>query len=269
MTPSSDSPPPPEGRVTVEADGHVLLIGLDRPAKLNGITPEMLTQLAAAYTRLERERDLRAGVLFAHGRNFTAGIELPRFAALMRAGEARFDPALVDPLGVRGAARTKPLVVGVRGICFTIGIELMLAGDIVVAGHDSRFAQIEVKRGIMPTGGATFRMVERAGWGNAQRWLLTGDEFGADEARRIGFVQEIVPPDQVLARCRELAATIARQAPLAVQASLASSRRFVEEGPAAAIGEFVQVQSRLARSEDAAEGVRSFVERREGRFQGG
>ena len=83
-----------------------------------------------------------------------------------------------------------------QGICFTLGIELMLAADIVIAAEDCRFAQIEVKRGIMPAGGATVRMVERAGWGNAQRYLLTGDEFGAAEALRLGFVQEVVPAGQ-------------------------------------------------------------------------
>ena len=102
----------------------------------------------------------------------------------------------VDPLSLRPPIRTKPLVCAVQGICFTLGIELMLAADIVVAADDCRFAQIEVKRGIMPAGGATIRMVERAGWGNAQRYLLTGDEFGAAEALRLGFVQEVVPAGQ-------------------------------------------------------------------------
>ena len=94
----------------------------------------------------------------------------------------------------------------VQGICFTLGIELMLAADIVVAADDCRFAQIEVKRGIMPAGGATVRMVERAGWGNAQRYLLTGDEFGSAEALRLGFVQEVVPAGRQKARALEIAA---------------------------------------------------------------
>ena len=101
--------------------------------------------------------------------------------------------------------RTKPLVCAVQGICFTLGIELMLAADIVVAADDCRFAQIEVKRGIMPAGGATVRMVERAGWGNAQRYLLTGDEFGSAEALRLGFVQEVVPAGRQKERALEIA----------------------------------------------------------------
>jgi enoyl-CoA hydratase len=120
----------------------------------------------------------------------------------------------------------------------------------------------------MPTGGATVRMVERAGWGNAQRYLLTGDEFGAAEALRLGVVQEVAPAGQQKTRAMEIAASIAEEAPLAVQASLASSRLAVDQGPHAAIREFNAQQARLMATQDAAEGVRSFVERRKGRFNG-
>ena len=187
----------------------------------------------------------------------------------MRERGTVFPVGAVDPLSLRPPIRTKPLVAAVQGICFTLGIELMLAADIVVAADDCRFAQIEVKRGIMPAGGATVRMVERAGWGNAQRYLLTGDEFGAAEALRLGFVQEVVPAGQQKERALELARRIAEQAPLAVRASLASSRIAVDHGPHAAIREFNAQQARLMATEDAAEGVRSFVERRTGRFGSG
>jgi enoyl-CoA hydratase len=102
----------------------------------------------------------------------------------------------VEPhdLGTPGyRRRSKPMVVAVQGITFTVGIELMLAADIVVAADDCRFSQLEVKRGIMATGGATLRMAERAGLGNALLHLLTGDEFGSAEALRLNFVQKVVP----------------------------------------------------------------------------
>ena len=156
----------------------------------------------------------------------------------MRERGSVFPVGSVDPLSLRPPLRTKPLVCAVQGICFTLGIELMLAADIVIAADDCRFAQIEVKRGIMPAGGATIRMVERAGWGNAQRYLLTGDEFGAPEALRLGFVQEVVPAGRQKERALEIAGAIAEQAPLAVRASLASSRISVDQGPHAAIREF-------------------------------
>jgi len=174
----------------------------------------------------------------------------------------------IDPLGLREPTRTKPVVCAVQGICFTLGIELMLAQDIVVAADDCRFAQIEVKRGVIPTGGATMRFVERAGWGNAQRYLLTGDEFGTAEALRLGFVQEVVPAGRQLDRAIALAQVIAEQAPLAVRASLASSQRYAEHGPLGMKQEMEAVQRGLALTDDAAEGVRAFLERRPARFSG-
>lgn len=256
------------GRITTERRGPLLLIGIDRPAKLNGFTPGMLRELAAAYSVLEADAGLRVAVLFAHGANFTAGLQLDLFAEGMARGEPLLPAESVDPFGLRAPLRSKPLVCAVRGICFTLGIELMLAADVVIAATDCRFAQIEVRRGIMPTGGATLRFVERAGWGNAQRWLLTGDEFDATEALRLGFVQEVVEPGQALGRALEIAQTISDQAPLAVQASLAASRRWLEHGPRGMTEYLADAQRRLAATDDAREGVRSFVERRKAEFSG-
>ena len=257
-----------DGRITPEPEGHVLAIGIDRPRKLNGFTLKMLSELAEGYTELERNSAYRCGLLFAHGANFTAGLQLDEVGPQMAAGNPLFPPGTIDPVGLRKPIRTKPVVCAVQGICFTIGIELMLAADVVVAADDCRFAQIEVKRGIMPTGGATMRFVERAGWGNAQRYLLTGDEFDAREAYRLGFVQEVVPAAQVRARAGAIARTIAEQAPLAVRASLASSRRYVEHGPVGMAAEMDATQRALSQSADAAEGVRSFLEKRKANFQG-
>jgi enoyl-CoA hydratase/carnithine racemase len=256
------------GRITVAPHGHVLAIGIDRPRKLNGFTLRMLRELADAYTELERNGAYRCGLLHAHGANFTAGLQLDEVGPRMAAGQPVFPPGTIDPVGLREPGRTKPLVAAVQGICFTIGIELMLAADVVIATDDCRFAQLEVKRGIMPTGGATARFVERAGWGNAQRWLLTGDEFDAREAYRLGFVQEVVPAGEAFPRALAIARAIAEQAPLAVRASLASSRRYLERGPVGMAAEMDETQRALSQSADAAEGVRSFVEKRKANFQG-
>lgn len=257
------------GRISVEQREGVLLIGLDRPEKRNGLTPEMFVALNEAYTLLEDDEGLLVGILHAHGDHFTGGIDLPRFAAAMAEGsDLPHAPDKVDAFALRGRPRTKPVIAAVKGICFTAGIELMLAADIVVAGSDCRFAQIEPKRGIMATGGATFRFVERAGWGNAMRWLLTGSEFGAEEARRIGFVQDIVPPAEVLARALAIAGEITDKAPLAVRATRTSAMTYATDGQAAAIAAFGTVQQRLAASADAREGVLSFIEKRPPRFTG-
>jgi enoyl-CoA hydratase len=266
---TSDSPA--EGTITVERREHLLLIGINRPAKLNGFTPRMFRELGEAYTRLDDEETLRVGVLHAFGPHFTAGLDLPAIAPLMQRGEKAVPAGLVEPtdLGTPGyRRRRKPLVVAVKGITYTLGIELMLAADVVVAADNCRFSQLEVKRGIMATGGATLRMAERAGLGNALLHLLTGDEFGSAEALRLNFVQKVVPAGQELDEALRVAEAIAQQAPLAVVATRLNAIKAAEHGPLAAMEEFIAVQQRLANSEDAAEGVRSFIEKRPARFSG-
>jgi enoyl-CoA hydratase/carnithine racemase len=255
-----------EGSISVEQRGHLLLIGLNRPAKYNGYTPTMAKQLLEAYTRLDESDDLFAGVLFGHGDHFTAGLDLPKWTARMES-EGNTDAGAVDPMALGRACR-KPIVTAVQGITFTFGIEIALAGDIVIAADNCRFSQLEPARGIHATGGATIRFVQRGGWGNAMYHLLTGDEFDAREAYRIGFVQEVVPVGTQLERAIEIAELIAAKAPLAVQATKASSRRFVEEGFAAAVRELGPTQQRLMASKDASEGVQSFIERRTAVFKG-
>jgi len=149
-----------------------------------------------------------------------------------------------------------------------LGIELMLAADIVVAADNCRFSQLEVKRGIMATGGATLRMAERAGMGNAMLHLFTGDEFDAAEALRLHFVQKVVPAGTELDVALKLAQTIALQAPLAVEATRLSALQAIEEGPLVAMAALDRIQQRLANSADAAEGVQSFIEKRPAKFTG-
>jgi enoyl-CoA hydratase/carnithine racemase len=259
-----------EGEIVCEARGKVWLIGINRPAKLNGFTPKMMRELGAAYTALESREDVEVGVLHALGDHFTAGLDLPSMAPLMQKGESAIGPDQIDPFDLRllGPRREKPLIAAVRGITYTLGIELMLAADIVVAGSDCRFAQLEVKRGIMATGGATVRIAERAGIGNAMLILLTGEEFHADEALRMGLVQKVVAPDAVFDCALLIAERIAREAPLAVRATRASVLDAVKNGADAAIAQFVPIQKRLANSEDAKEGVAAFVEKRAAKFRG-
>jgi enoyl-CoA hydratase/carnithine racemase len=259
---------PTEGRITTEVTDGLFLIGIDRPAKLNGFTPAMLRGMAQAYTRYEREAEARCAVVFAEGAHFTAGLDLPKVAPYLGQNTLLVEDDEIDPFGTRAPFRTKPVVFAVHGICFTLGIEMMLAADVVIAASDTRFAQVEVRRGLMPTGGATIRMVERAGWGNAMRYLLTGDEFDAPTALRLGFIQEIVEPGRQKERAIALARHIADQAPLAVSATLENARIAMGEGAAAAASRFGATQTRLLASEDFQEGLKSFKDKRPSKFKG-
>jgi len=258
-------------RVTVEPDGHVLLIGVDRAAKRNAWDLQTITEMGAAYDRLADDEQVRAAVVFGHGDHFSAGLDLADvFPAVAEHGpDALSGGGRHDPFGLWKEPVGKPVVMAVQGIAYTLSIELALASDIVVAADDVRFRQLEIGRGIMPFGGATLRAPAQLGWGNAMRFLLTGEEFGAAEAHRIGLVQEVVPAGEQLDRAIALARLIAAQAPLGVQATLANARVAQRSGSERAAAEHLKgVLPGVVASADAAEGVASFVERREARFTG-
>ena len=257
-------------RVTTEKDGHVYLIGIYRPEKRNAFDLAMIEQLGAAYERLAKDDDVRVGVLFAHGAHFSAGLDLAEVGPVVaeKGPKALAGPCEFDPFGVWAERAPKPLVMAVQGIAFTLSIELALAADIVIAAEDVRFRQLEIGRGIMPFGGATLRAPAQLGWGNAMRFLLTAEEFGAAEALRIGLVQEVVPPGKQVDRAKQIAELIARQAPLGVRGTLKNARIAVSEGPRAATQHLASCLPELLASEDAREGILSFVQRREAVFKG-
>jgi enoyl-CoA hydratase/carnithine racemase len=254
----------------VKTEGHVLLMGLNRPEKRNAFDLDMYRELSAAYGRLHTDPELRCGVLYAKGDHFTAGLDLPQWADCFSRGsfpelpEDGLDPLGLDPANQVG----KPVVMAVQGICLTLGIELLLATDIRVAEESTRFGQIEIKRGIYPVGGATVRLYQEIGWGNAMRYLLTADEITSDEAFRLGMVQEVVPNGTALDKALEIARTISRQAPLGVMATLKSARIARTKGEQAAIERLLPDLLPLMGSEDVKEGVASFLERREAEFKG-
>jgi enoyl-CoA hydratase len=255
-------------RISSETHDHVLVVGLNRPAKRNAFDLQMYQELGLALGRLHSEASLRCGVLFAHGDHFTGGIELPQWLPFFRDGRMPPLPAgALDPLA-REPERTlgKPLVIAVQGWCLTIGIELLLAADIRIAAQDTRFAQIEIKRGIFPVGGATVRLPQEIGWGNAMRILLTGDEFSAADAYRTGLIQEVVPAGTQRERALSIAQTVARQSPVGVQATLASARLARREGESAAYARMLSDLQQAIASDDAIEGLNAFLERREPRF---
>ncbi len=257
-------------KITVEAKGHVLLVGINRPDKMNAFDLDMYMLLAEGLGKLHSSHNLRCGLLFAHGSNFTSGLDLARWVEVFSSGSFPVLPeGYCDPFGLDESRRVgKPLVMAVQGICYTIGLELMLATDVRVAASDARFGQIEVKRGIYPVGGATVRLHEEIGWGNAMRYLLTGDEISAEDAYRMGLVQEVTHPGEQYDRARAIAETIADQAPLGVQASLRSARLSRAEGPDKSVSRLLPDLQPIMNSEDAKEGVQSFLERRKAKFKG-
>lgn len=257
-----------EGRVTCEERGHVFLIGLDRAGKRNAFDSHMIQALADALGEYERNPELRCAVLYAHGDHFTSGLDLMELAPKLVSGGLTYPETGLDPWGVTGPRRSKPLVVAVEGLCLTAGIELVLNADIAVAANNAHFAQKEVLRGIPPSGGATVRFTQVAGWSDAMRYMLTGDDFDAAEALRMRLISDVVEPGQALAKAIEYAERIAKAAPLAIKATLKSAVEAREEGSGVALTRLNGYLLGLIGSEDVREGIMSMMQKRDPVFRG-
>lgn len=256
-------------KVLIEASEHILTITFNRPEKMNALDPESFYLLAQALYRLQHDDDLRVGVIQAAGKHFTAGLELEKWAPVFAKGTVPpLPPEHLDPYGINGELLSKPLIMAVQGICYTSGLELLLNTDMRVATPDARFAQLEVKRGIYPCGGGTVRLPEEIGWARAQRYLLTGDEFTGQQAYDWGMITELAEASEVQNRARELAKKVAAAAPLGVKAALKSSKTARLQGDSAALFSVFNDMPAVMKSQDAMEGVRSFLERREAQFKG-
>jgi enoyl-CoA hydratase/carnithine racemase len=252
--------------VRTEADGRVLKIEVDNVAKRNAFTPEMMERLSEALTEFDRNDEQWVAVLCFAGDHTTAGLDMPKFFGPNR--ERRDSPTgNIDPFALK--RRTlKPVVAAVQGLCLTIGIEMMLAADIVIAADSARFCQMESKRGIAPLGGAHFRFLTRTGWGNAMYHLMLCDEFDAARALQLGLVQEVVPAGRQVARAVEIAHLIARNAPIGIRAMKEAALKYIEPGEAMAVACIPGIHAKVMGTEDAKEGIRSFVERRAASFTG-
>jgi enoyl-CoA hydratase/carnithine racemase len=249
-------------------DGSILLIGIGRQES-NRVELSSVIGLGRLLYLLDHDEALRVGVLYAQGPDFVGGIlDAASWAPVLSTGRFPETPEFINPVGTVPPRRQKPLVVAVQGKCQGAGHELFLAADVRVAASDTVFAQGEVTRGHFPAGGSTIAFVREAGWGNAMRYMLTGDEWGADEAYRLGLVQYVTPPGQQLDRAIEVARKIAAAAPLGIRATLDSARRALNEGQEAAFAALLPELARLAQSDDHQEYFRALEQKRTPAFHG-
>ena len=257
--------------INIRTEENILFIEINRPKKYNAMNQEMYHQLSQAYFKLDSDADLRVGLVHAIGPHFTSGLELTDWAGTFDSGKGfPFDKENeIDPFYIMSDARCrKPIIVAVQGYCYTWGFEMMLNTDIRVAATDTRFGMLEVRRGFFPSGGATLRLPKEIGWGNAMRYMLTGDEISAAEAYRLGLVQHLTEPGQQFDKALELARRVASAAPLGVQGALKSCRVAALQGEEAVKATIFQDVAEVMKSEDMKEGVMSFIERRDAVFKG-
>jgi enoyl-CoA hydratase len=266
----ADIPPSSAAKITVERRGQIVLIGINRPYIHNRVDPETFLGLAKAYYQYDHDPSLRAAVLFGHGDDFSRGIDVDAFQAAVVSGRPRVtESGTIDPLARTAPILSKPLAVVVHGDTWNMGHELYLAADIRVAAADTRFGQDENTHGRFPGGGATIRFVREAGWGNAMRYMLTGDHWSAQEAMRMGTLQEIAPTrDKALEAGIKIAEKIAACGPLGIKTTLASAHLAIDSSQAEALSKLTTQYGALYRTEDFKEGRKAEAEGRPPIYQG-
>ncbi|MGW7544237.1 crotonase/enoyl-CoA hydratase family protein [Streptomyces sp. NPDC054770] len=249
--------------VLVDAHDRVLVITVNRPAQKNAMTLAAAHLVAQAVDRLDDSPDLSVAVLTGAGGTFCAGMDLKRFAL----GER---PALPGRGfgGLVEAPPEKPIIAAVEGWALGGGCELALACDLVVAARGARFGLPEVRRGLVARGGGMIRLPQRLPRSVAMELLLTGDPIDAERAERLGLVNRVVPEGQALEAALQLAGRVAGNAPLAVRCAKAVA----SAAPGWPQDEVWRRQAPFSdavfASQDAQEGARAFVERREPRWTG-
>jgi enoyl-CoA hydratase/carnithine racemase len=248
--------------LTVERRGHVL-IGLNRTFIQNRLDPDTRRRLTEAYNQYDRDPSLRAAILFGHGDNFSRGIDVDASQAAIIGRPAGNQPAAAN------GHLSKPVIVVAHGDTWNLGHELYLAGDIRIAAANTRFGQDEASHARFPGGGATVRFVREAGWGNAMRYMLTGDHWSAEESLRMGVTQEIAPtPEAALQAGVRIALKIAGCGPLGVKATLASAHQVIDPVEADALSKLGAQYSALYRTQDFIEGRKAEAEGRAPVYQG-
>jgi enoyl-CoA hydratase len=255
--------------ITIERRGEIVLFGINRPLNQNRIDPEAFHGLAKAYHDFDQDPTLRAAVLFGHGENFSRGIDVDAFTALAKTGKpTALESGEIDPLG-KASRLSKPLVVVVHGDTWNMGHELHLVADVRIASADVRFGQDENTHGRFPGGGSTIRFVREAGWGNAMRYMLTGDHWGAEEAMRMGVIQQIAPDhEHALKAGIEIAQKIAACAPLGIMTTLASAHMAIDQAEDVAYAQLDRQYGALYGTQDFLEGRKAEAENRQPVYEG-
>lgn len=256
----------------VEQDGHVVTLTLNRPEAKNAFSPEMLIGLADAWDEIDADPDIRVAILTGAGGTFCAGADLKAMNDSQNQSEQavrfREDAGLAWKALLRNHQLTKPLIAAVEGYAVAGGTEILQATDIRVAGESASFGVVEVTRGLFPLGGSTVRLRRQISYTKAAELLLTGGTIPAAEAERIGLIGHVVPDGQALAKAREIAAKIAKNGPLAVQAvkrSLMATEGLPEPE---ALKIELEIGLPIFGSADAKEGTLAFKEKREPKYQG-
>jgi enoyl-CoA hydratase len=254
--------------ILLERDGHVAIVTLNRPDKLNALNEQLLQELGAAVAELSRDAAVRCAILTGAGEKaFAAGADIAAMSE-MTATRAKQFAEMGHAIGHALETAHFPVIAAVNGFALGGGCELALACDFIYASDKAKFGQPEVNLGVIPGFGGTQRLARRVGDARARELCMTGDMVGAEEALRIGLVNAVVPHAELLAKVREVATKIAAKGPLAI----AAAKRVILRGADVPLPTANELEATafaaLFGTSDQREGMKAFVEKRAAKFEG-
>jgi enoyl-CoA hydratase len=251
--------------VTVEKDGAVGVVTLNRPQALNALSYGLVKDLSLAMQELDQDPEVRAIVVTGGEKVFAAGADIKEMA-----DRGPFDERIQERLAYRDKINkiTKPVIAAVSGFALGGGCELAMSCDIIIAAENARFGQPEVNLGIIPGSGGTQRLTHVLGKHRAMELVLTGDMLSASDAERLGLVNRVVPAELVLEEAKNVAKKIATKPALAIKAA----KEAVLKAANAPLDEGLEFERKsfylLFASEDRSEGMKAFLEKRKAEFKG-
>jgi enoyl-CoA hydratase len=256
-----------EALVLVERqpESRTALVRLNRPKQLNALNGAVMDALCDALEELDRDDEVRAIVVTGNERAFAAGADIGEMASASAVEMLRS-----NRIGQWDRVRrvSKPVIAAVAGWCLGGGCELAMTLDLIVAGEGARFGQPEIKIGVIPGAGGTQRLARAIGKSKAMQMILTGEPISAAEAERAGLVARVVPDELVVEDALELAATIAKQSPLALRLAKEAVNAAYEMSLSDALTHERRLFYLLFASDDQKEGMAAFLEKRSPDFTG-
>jgi 2-(1,2-epoxy-1,2-dihydrophenyl)acetyl-CoA isomerase len=259
--------------VILEKEGAIATLTLNRPDRLNAISPQMREDLMDSLKEVREDDDIRVLIVTGSGRGFCAGADVEALLGARASGELKKKSRLTyhDPLGpyvIQLRKLEKPTICALNGVAVGVGISLALACDIRIASENASIRPMWVRTAITPDAGATYALPRIMGTAKALEKLFTGEAIDAQEAERLGLVNSVVTQDELITAAHELAAKIAKGPPIAIELI----KRAVYEGIERDFDSQTYYETYVGKitelSEDHHEGIQAFKEKREPDFKG-
>jgi enoyl-CoA hydratase len=253
--------------VLMEQEGRVAILTINRPDKLNALNEEVRDTMLAHLGRIETDDSIGVVVITGAGEKaFIAGADIGEFAGRspIDQREAMSGVRIFDFM----ATYPKPVIVMINGFCLGGGLEMSMSCDVRIASTTARFGQPEINLGLIPGGGGTQRMPRLTGFGQAMRLMLSGDMIGAQEAREIGLVEMVFEPEELREKTLEYASRVASKSPITLRVAKEAVRASMEMPLAAGISYERDLFCLCFSTEDKAEGVEAFLDKRKPEWKG-